>query len=1374
MTPFDETEGLTRFVPQFLQRRIAESPAPFDTSFAERLNAAVLFADISGFTALSEKLASQGAQGVEELTQVLNAYFGRLIDIIDDHGGDVIKFAGDALLAYWPEAHEGELWLATEQAALCGLRVQDSLKSFGNTINHRLQMRVGVGSGPVMLVSLGGVYKRWECVMYGAGVTEATISAAKSEPGFVTLGQQAWEMIWDHAAGEVIEAGFHRLDSLETRNMPAELAPVEITPAMKPSLLGYIPAAIHRRLAARQSAWLSELRRITVLFVNLPDLNVNTPPEKSSAAIRDLQTELYRFEGSVNKLSIDEKGITLVAAYGLPPFAHEDDPQRGAFAAMRVSTRLAELGWNCSVGVTSGRVFCGTIGNRHRCEYTIIGDVVNLSARLMQAAKGGIYCDEATFKRVPTRVVWETLPPIMVKGKAQPVPVYRPLRHEEESQVPYAARSMVGRAAEREILVSLLGQLKRVQVSAVALIIGDAGIGKSTLVADLLERSRELEIATLVGVAFPLERSTPFYIWRAVFRHLFELDANAGKEEQRRKTLARLADEPDLIELAPLLDVALSLDFPATPTTAEMFGEVRLFNTNELLIRLLKRRTRVTPLQIILEDGHWMDSASWSLARQAAAQVPALMLVIVTRPMIDPFPRDYPPLLAAPNTHKVVLEALSAEESLALVMKRLGATEIPPALAEFLRGKALGNPFFIEEITYDLRDSGKIRIRDGRAEIAPGVDLDSLPFPDHVQGFVTSRIDRLAPAEQMTLKVASVVGRTFASRLVRDICPIENDRPFLEVHLQTLVSQNLTVSETPEPEPCFSFRHVITQEVAYQMMPPTQQKSLHRSVAEWYESRYQSDLTPYYPLLARHWSTTDETAKSIDYFEKSGECAMRDFIHDEAILFFEQALTLSERSGANIDPFRKARWRRQLAEAYYNQGDQVTSRRQFFIALGLMGYPGRMATWKMALLLAWELTKQTAHRLLPGWFVGRVSGEKAARRLEASRAYERLVQIYYLNNEKLPAIFSTFRSLNLSETVGVSVELARHYSHGAVFCGLLMMHGTALAHTRRAREIARAVNQQECTAYVEFICAVYLVTVGDWAQCESSLNQAILIADRLGLMRRGDESRFTLANTLSRKGDYRGSEALSEQIHRSAAVREATEALVWGLTWRMECLMAIDPDGPTLNSLEKELIRTLAEHPTVPLGDQILGHAMLAKSCWRRGEIDGARESLAAATAIIDRTDQVSHYLLPAYASLIEVVLGFQERDAADAGLVADHRRRAARLLKILGQFAIMYPIGRPAKWLMSARQDWLAGNRHRAYKHWRKALAAAEKFGMPYEQAEAHADLALHLPSTDLTRPGHLERAREIFAQIGSKHDLRKIDRLTNGLVRVIAAPAR
>ena len=220
--------------------------------------------------------------------------------------------------------------------------------------------------------------------------------------------------------------------------------------------------------------------------------------------------------------------------------------------------------------------------------------------------------------------------------------------------------------------------------------------------------------------------------------------------------------------------------------------------------------------------------------------------------------------------------------------------------------------------------------------------------------------------------------------------------------------------------------------------------------------------------------------------------------------------------------------------------------------------------------------------------------------------------------------------------------------------------------------------------------------------------------------------------------------------------------------------MAIDPDGPTLNSLEKELIRTLAEHPTVPLGDQILGHAMLAKSCWRRGEIDGARESLAAATAIIDRTDQVSHYLLPAYASLIEVVLGFQERDAADAGLVADHRRRAARLLKILGQFAIMYPIGRPAKWLMSARQDWLAGNRHRAYKHWRKALAAAEKFGMPYEQAEAHADLALHLPSTDLTRPGHLERAREIFAQIGSKHDLRKIDRLTNGLVRVIAAPAR
>src|SRR5262249_54660088 len=139
------------------------------------------------------------------------------------------------------------------------------------------------------------------------------------------------------------------------------------------------------------------------------------------------QEELYHYEGSLNKLSVDEKGVTLVAALGLPPLSHEDDELRGVLAGLAIHARLQQLGWPCSVGVTTGQVFCGTVGNDTRCEYTVIGDVVNLSARLMQAAHGGILCDAATRQAVGDRLPWEALPPVSVKGKEEPVAVFRPL-----------------------------------------------------------------------------------------------------------------------------------------------------------------------------------------------------------------------------------------------------------------------------------------------------------------------------------------------------------------------------------------------------------------------------------------------------------------------------------------------------------------------------------------------------------------------------------------------------------------------------------------------------------------------------------------------------------------------------------------------------------------------------------------------------------------------------------------------------------------------------------------------------------------------------------------------------------------------------------
>src|SRR5258708_5548950 len=194
---------------------------------------------------------------------------------------------------------------------------------------------------------------------------------------------------------------------------------------------------------AGQTGWLAELRRVTVLFVNLPSLNHTTTLEQAQLVASTLQTVLYRYEGSLNKLNVDDKGVTFVAALGLPPFAHEDDAVRGVQVALALRKKLNKLGVQSAIGITTGRAFCGAIGSDKRREYTMIGDVINLSARLMQAATGQIICDGATFQAARSHIQFDGGPSIKVKGKTDLVPVYYPRR--EVKAAPRSQSTMIGR-----------------------------------------------------------------------------------------------------------------------------------------------------------------------------------------------------------------------------------------------------------------------------------------------------------------------------------------------------------------------------------------------------------------------------------------------------------------------------------------------------------------------------------------------------------------------------------------------------------------------------------------------------------------------------------------------------------------------------------------------------------------------------------------------------------------------------------------------------------------------------------------------------------------------------------------------------------------
>src|SRR5262245_52773322 len=443
----------------------------------------------------------------------------------------------------------------------------------------------------------------------------------------------------------------------------------------------------------------------------------------------------------------------------------------------------------CAIGLATGRAFCGAVGSDVHREYGTIGEVMNLAARLMQAAPGRILSDEATYRAARSQLAFQDLPAISVKGKAEPVTVFQPVEPTRRTASP---PTMLGRVEERAALIERLRALKD-GTSGLIVIDGEPGIGKSRLLADLLERARTREVRTLAGAGDAIEKTTPYHAWRPIFAQLTDLAGAEDAEERRSLILTRVQGDPEMARLAPLFNSVLPLDLPDNELTAQLSGEVRADNTRKLLVRFLQAAAAapdrsISPLLVVLDDAHWFDSASWAQARQVVAQIKALLLVLATRPLVEPLPAEYRHICTDAATERLQLEPLSAHDTLGLVCGSLGVRRLPESAAAL-----------IEELAYALRDAGLIRVADGVCTIAPGAgDLRSASFPDTMQAVVAGRIDRLPPGHELTLKVASVIGRLFAFRIVHDVHPIDADKGAIRGYLGDLQRQDFTMLDTPE------------------------------------------------------------------------------------------------------------------------------------------------------------------------------------------------------------------------------------------------------------------------------------------------------------------------------------------------------------------------------------------------------------------------------------------------------------------------------------------------------------------------------------------------------------------------------------------------
>ncbi|MEP7136671.1 MAG: adenylate/guanylate cyclase domain-containing protein, partial [Chloroflexota bacterium] len=854
------TELLASYVPKLIQKRAIQNPTPIDGPLSESFQSVVLFTDISGFTALTEKLAEKGPVGVESLARILNDYFGKMINVIDEYGGDVVKFAGDALIVLWSTASiSGTVDPASEEAQhqLTLRAVECSLKIRATMLNYSaegspLYLKMALATGRITQVHLGGVFNRWEFVLVGDPLVELGFANHEAKAGDILLSPSALALIKGDVDSTPLEFDMNgakqkaaRLVKLKNSSqLPAGKERLVVTESLQASLSPYIPGAVINRVVAGQSEWLAELRKVTIIFINLLEPEQVLALDVSQNLMRAIQRVVYRFEGSVNKISQDDKGIMIDAAFGLPPLAHEDDPLRGIQAGMAIRDELKKLGIHSSIGITTGRVFCGLVGNDVRRVYTFLGNSVNMAARLMALGISqkdvieregiAVLCDRATYEASKDQVEFQTLAPQHVKGRTEVVEVFHPLHGKQA--VLRKQTQLIGRLEEKAVLINSLLELQRGSALETVILQGEPGIGKSQLTEELVRQAETSQIKILIGEGDAIEKNNPYHAWRSTFNRVFGLEEILRRPQLSDEDRNSIADtiaaklnliDPDLLRYAPLLTALFPVSIPENDFTSALTGETRGGNIRELLLRILQYEASQSPLLIVIEDLHWIDSASWIFLSDVYQKVRPLMLVLTTRPLQPPIPMEFKTITDKSDTHFVKLETMQLDDVDALVCQRLGVVSIPPLVSKLIREKSEGHPFFAEELAYALRDSGVLLIEGQQSRLASGLsDLAEVSLPENLQAAITSRIDGLSPSQQLTLKVASVIGRIFAYRVLEAIHPIETDKPEMHAYMDAMTRLSLTLVESETPDLAYIFKHAVTQEAAYNLMLFSQRRQL--------------------------------------------------------------------------------------------------------------------------------------------------------------------------------------------------------------------------------------------------------------------------------------------------------------------------------------------------------------------------------------------------------------------------------------------------------------------------------------------------------------------------------------------------------------------
>jgi class 3 adenylate cyclase/tetratricopeptide (TPR) repeat protein len=902
-------EEVLAYLPTSLLRAAVEQPAR-SLPWCDEVEGTMVMADLSGFTALSERLAALGDEGAERLTDIINSFFGRMLKTASWYGGDTLTFGGDAILLLFQGPEHAQ------RAAVAALEMLKQVERAAavetDTGKVKIGMSVGAHSDRFVLAGVGLEDERAHLVVIGEGGEMTALAEEQAQRGQFAVSSSCRELL---PAGTVMEPSgdFWVVGKLAgcTPARPPKKSPFLTEEQMR--LLGpFLPP--YARSSRGEDARVQvapEHRRTVIVFVDLLGLDEIIETSGTSVAVEQLGDYAAmliglaaKHNGFVVSSDIATKGSKLIVTFGAP-VAHEHAPTNAARFALDLNSGLREsgLGLHHKIGVNGGHVFAGEVGPEFRRQYTVMGDAVNLAARLMAAAElDSVLVSRRLMNYMSHTLCARELPPISVKGKEKPVAICVLEDQEPEGDHIHGAAGsslrlgrMFGRRRELGILARSWERCRRGEGQSV-LIEGEAGVGKTRLLDEALAQPADDPLITRVA-CFEHLQSAPFTPWVDALSSVLRLSRELSTSE-RTAAVRRYIEVhvPRLVKIASLLNPLLVLSLPQGEIVGSLDPAARRERLFELIAAIFAEAAVGKGHIIVVEDVHWADESSLALAAHLSRlrRDARILLLLTTRPI------DLPKDLRDGVTTSVRVSELGKDEALAMVRAALGADVLPDAVGEAIHDKTKGNPLFLEEVVRALQGPGVLERIVTATSVTRAAELAALEIPDRVQGLLMSRIDRLPADAREILKAGAVVGRSFDARLVEGMGDDVLQSIELNAAFKELVDAALVVPTAGDGEgrgDVLSFRHALVQDVAYESMPFSRRRELHGRLAAFLEAT-QRQLD--HGLLVHHYRHAGNVEKTRLHAVRASESSVAAYANLEAIDYLALALeTLTGRSSAD-------------------------------------------------------------------------------------------------------------------------------------------------------------------------------------------------------------------------------------------------------------------------------------------------------------------------------------------------------------------------------------------------------------------------------------------------------------------------------------------